>query len=179
MKATISYKPWFELDLNKAIVDLLMDTAKKHYDHTCRVSCEQGGFIYGWKNCVEFETTCGASFRQLDLTLKIFEGFSGSIEEARLQLEYITLIKKLLDKSNQKTVLMPGELTAENGAKYLMSGEFSESTEFDCHECNGDDSEECEICESTGTITNKVPVSWTTIKNIYALAVKKLAVKEI
>ena len=77
-----------------------------------------------------------------------------------------------------KSVLMPDELTAENGAKYIFLGEFKEEIEVACYECNGDDSEECEICENTGTITNQVPVSWTTIKNIYALAVKELSIKE-
>jgi len=74
-------------------------------------------------------------------------------------------------------VLMPNELTAENDAKFLLSGEFSESIEVICPECNGDDSEDCDECFSAGTISLDVPVSWSTIKNIYALAVEKLSIK--
>lgn len=99
LSATIYAKPHFDLALNKDIVDLIIGRAKKHYDATCRKSCEQGGFLYGWNNCVDFQTTCSASFRQLDLTLKILENFCGSLEDARISLEYKTFIKDLLQKS--------------------------------------------------------------------------------
>ena len=71
-------------------------------------------------------------------------------------------------------VAMPKELTAENGAKALMMGEFYETVETGneafcgcgtcdfCIECPGEP-------EST---LQKIPISWTTIKEIYAMAVK-------
>jgi len=56
-----------------------------------------------------------------------------------------------------EAVVMPKRLTAENGMKYALSGEFSEtfeSTDFDGDQC-----------------FSSVPVSWTNIKAIYAAAV--------
>lgn len=177
--AEIYYKPYFELKLNEQIVDLLMRQSNKHYDMTCREASKQSGFIYGWKNCVEFKVTCGANFRQLDLTLKILENFCGALEEAKLQLEYTTFIRGLLEKSNQKTVLMPSELTAENGAKYLLSGEFKESKEIACVECDPRDlAVDCELCNGSGTLIDDITISWNNIKSIYALAVEKLSMKK-
>jgi hypothetical protein len=69
---------------------------------------------------------------------------------------------------------MPSALTAENGAKGLLSGEFAESVEVanpgycgcgDCDFCN-------DFPDEPETITETVPVSWTTIMAIYAMAVK-------
>ncbi|NJV49795.1 molecular chaperone DnaJ [Escherichia coli] len=57
-------------------------------------------------------------------------------------------------------VIVPKKLTAENGAKGVLSGEFSETTFISCPECFGDD--DCETCDGSGRIEIKVPVSWTT-----------------
>lgn len=73
------------------------------------------------------------------------------------------------------TVIMPKELTAENGAKSLLSGEFFVDVEDQCleygdicHDVN------CEDCQGTGVIHSKIPINWTTIKEIYAMAVEHL-----
>lgn len=50
-------------------------------------------------------------------------------------------------------VLMPKKLTAENGSKGLMIGEFFEESEY--------------IDENWESIKSKVPVEWDTIKDIY------------
>lgn len=77
-----------------------------------------------------------------------------------------------------KPILMPSELTAENGAKYVFLGEFEEEVEVACHECTSTGADEdCEFCEGSGTYTTKIEISWTTIKNIYALAVEKMAIE--
>lgn len=62
-------------------------------------------------------------------------------------------------------VMVPKKLTAENGAKSLLSGEFLETTFISCPECFVD--EECESCDGSGRIKIEVPVSWTTIKAIW------------
>lgn len=62
-------------------------------------------------------------------------------------------------------VMVPKKLTAENGAKGVLSGEFSESTFISCPECFGDD--DCDTCDGSGRIEIKVPVTWTTIKSIW------------
>lgn len=64
-------------------------------------------------------------------------------------------------------------LTAENGAKGVLSGEFSETQFVNCPECFGDD--ECETCDGSGRIEITVPVTWTTIKEIWAKGVEHFA----
>lgn len=76
-------------------------------------------------------------------------------------------------KLPQGYALVPCKLTAENGAKSCMIGEFTEQTEISCHECFGDD--ECETCDGSGVIEVTVPVSWTTIKDIWAKGIEHFA----
>lgn len=70
-------------------------------------------------------------------------------------------------------VMVPMRLTAENGAEGMLSGEFSETQFVNCPECFGDD--ECETCDGSGRIEIKVPVSWTTIKEIWIKGVEYFA----
>lgn len=73
-------------------------------------------------------------------------------------------------------VVMPRSLTSKNGAKALLMGEFFEEIEVPNEEYCG--CGECDYCievqdeDATETVTQKVPVSWTTIKEIYAKAVE-------
>lgn len=64
---------------------------------------------------------------------------------------------------------MPRALTAENGAKALLSGEFHETIELPNPE---HDPEDFEADEEPETYLHKVPVSWTNIKAIYAKVVE-------
>lgn len=70
-------------------------------------------------------------------------------------------------------VIVPMRLTAENGAKGALSGEFSETKFVNCPECFGDD--ECETCDGSGRIEITVPITWTTIKEIWAKGVEHFA----
>lgn len=77
---------------------------------------------------------------------------------------------------NQDLCLMPKELTAENGAKALLSYQFCEQIEEECQECADEQySDDCKACEGTGYTNTAVVISWTNIKKIYAMAVKNLA----
>ncbi|WNJ80584.1 hypothetical protein RJE46_04925 [Cedecea neteri] len=67
-------------------------------------------------------------------------------------------------------VMVPSKLTAENGAKAALLGEFLESKYISCPECFGDD--ECESCDGSGRIKVDVTVSWDTIKRIYSSSVE-------
>ncbi|EPY4651953.1 hypothetical protein POV22_11405 [Klebsiella pneumoniae] len=67
-------------------------------------------------------------------------------------------------------VMVPMRLTAENGAKGALSSEFSETKFINCPECFGDN--ECETCDGSGKIEITVPVTWTTIKEIWAKGVE-------
>lgn len=82
--------------------------------------------------------------------------------------------------SDTKTVMMPRELTAANGAKSLFMGEFHVIVEYECEECEGlghEDNEdllECDVCEGRGGFKQEIPVSWDMIKDIYRKAVDHL-----
>ncbi|MFK5899828.1 ead/Ea22-like family protein [Escherichia coli] len=91
---------------------------------------------------------------------------------AELEAEPVSQTYKLNELSGNSPVtpdgwvMVPKRLTAENGAKGVLFGEFSETTFISCPECFGDD--DCETCDCSGRIEIKVPVSWTTIKTIWA-----------
>lgn len=68
------------------------------------------------------------------------------------------------------TVIMPRELTAENGAKAAMIGEFSVDVPMFC-DCGGEDAS-CEVCSGSGEYVQSINIPWTVIKQIYKAAVK-------
>lgn len=75
-------------------------------------------------------------------------------------------------------VLLPGALTAANGAKGLLSGEFAEGFEMNCGECDSvdeDAAQHCDVCNGHGTYRIDVPVGWDTIKDIYRMVVENFA----
>jgi len=76
-----------------------------------------------------------------------------------------------LANSLKSANFMPSELTAENGAKRLLLGEFSGTIEISNPDYCGCDIEECNFCrdypDTPETILMNVPVDWTTIKDIY------------
>ncbi len=77
----------------------------------------------------------------------------------------------------ENKILMPKALTAENGAKALLIGEFKETITQSCPYCdNGvfDETEICDSCDGAGEYSLSVTVSWTTIKEIYAMTVMHL-----
>lgn len=77
----------------------------------------------------------------------------------------------------ERLVKLPSALTAENGAKALLIGEFFETTEIECPACNGDDRHApCDECGDTGTIWQRVPVEWDTIKRIYDKIVEHFSI---
>ena len=92
---------------------------------------------------------------------------SHRLEVSRLEAQNAKLQQEL---NNRPTPSLPTELTAENGAKYLLIGEFFEEIELSnpnhcgcgCCDCCADGLDEPE------TYIQKVPVSWSTIKDIYS-----------
>ncbi len=75
---------------------------------------------------------------------------------------------------NGKKVLMPTELTAENGAKGAFSGEFFVKINVECQMCEGDG---CDDCEFTGNVTEEEIIPWTTIKEMYRKIVNECGVR--
>jgi len=66
-------------------------------------------------------------------------------------------------------VLMPKELTAENGAKALLIGEFHVETEIPNPDYDPNDFDDD---EEQAFFTSQIAVPWDTIKKIYAKAVE-------
>jgi len=64
---------------------------------------------------------------------------------------------------------VPRELTAENGAKAALLGEFSTASTQHCPECDGDG---CEDCSGQGYFQYEVLIDWTNIKAIFRAAIK-------
>jgi len=75
--------------------------------------------------------------------------------------------------------LMPRRLTAENGAKALLLGEFKLEVTRECPECLELDEpgEGCEICDGEGEYAQRHIIPWDKIKFIYSEAVKGLALQ--
>jgi hypothetical protein len=73
--------------------------------------------------------------------------------------------------------VMPRRLTAENGAKALLLGEFKVHVERECPECDDLDEpdENCEICDGEGEHTIHQVIPWDQIKFIYSKAVEGLS----
>ncbi|WP_313626253.1 ead/Ea22-like family protein [Kosakonia sp.] len=71
--------------------------------------------------------------------------------------------------------VMPLKLTAANGAKGALSGEFHILRTVTCRECGGDG---CEDCDDQGEWEEEIPIGWDIIKLIYAAAVEACALTE-
>ncbi|HFK5736988.1 TPA: hypothetical protein ACG0DN_000042 [Enterobacter roggenkampii] len=68
--------------------------------------------------------------------------------------------------------IMPLKLTAGNGAKSALCGEFHVQYRIVCQSCVG---EGCEDCNHAGGWDAEIPVSWDTIKRIHEAAVEACA----
>ena len=73
--------------------------------------------------------------------------------------------------------LMPRSLTAENGAKALLIGEFKLKVTMVCPECCEleEPTEGCGICDGEGEYVQQHTIPWDQIKFIYSEAVRGLA----
>ena len=59
----------------------------------------------------------------------------------------------------------------DHNEKPILIGEYSESINILCPECNNEDIE-CDECKGEGTIQQTVPITWTSIKEIYKRAIQ-------
>ncbi|MBX8557055.1 hypothetical protein K5D56_21560 [Pseudomonas cichorii] len=77
--------------------------------------------------------------------------------------------------------IMPKMLTAENGAKALLLGEFKVQVTQECPECAEleEPNEYCKICDGEGEHAIHHTISWDQIKFIYSKAVAGLCVNPI
>jgi hypothetical protein len=111
----------------------------------------------------------------------------------RLQAENAALQQRLnvadqrVDELESKLVkvipegycVMPRRLTAENGAKALLLGEFKVTFTRECPECSEleEPTEGCDVCDGEGEFAMHQLISWDKIKFIYSSAVAGLALK--
>lgn len=113
MKIIITAQPKFQLQLPRAVVLLLMDCSKYHYDAACRQAGARGGFLYGWNNIMTPFEGCdpeaegvavSGTFSELDLTLKLCEmQHHRSPADRRLLWDYAGLVSRALSRANQIT----------------------------------------------------------------------------
>lgn len=77
--------------------------------------------------------------------------------------------------------IMPKRLTAENGAKALLLGEFKVQVTQECSECAEleEPNEHCKICDGEGEHAIHHTISWDQIKFIYSKAIAGLCVNPI
>jgi len=74
MKLTaIVFKAECQMRLTKEEVDLLMKLSAMHYDAHCRAVSQEGGFLFGLRNSVEFKSEPTLKFREIDTLCKILE----------------------------------------------------------------------------------------------------------
>lgn len=107
---------------------------------------------------------------------------------ARLELKTVKQCSPALQHQGEPVVavavapegycIMPIRLTAENGAKALLLGEFTLKVTMECQECVDmeEPSEGCEICDGEGEYGQKHMIPWDQIKFIYSKAVEGLAI---
>ena len=79
-------------------------------------------------------------------------------------------------------VWVPKKLTAENGAKKALYGEFEETVVMDCPDCKGAGhihEINCEECNRAGQYTIWLPVSWTNIKDIWEKGIDTVGIDAV
>ena len=150
-----------------------LETAKKRI---AELEAEPVSQAYNLPELIEgMEVSIDVSTCDADLGNRYFGTVTEALELDTAKNGYILLVQDAepnFDVNGNSPVppdgwvIVPKKLTAENGAKGVLSGEFSETTFISCPECFGDD--DCETCDGSGRIEIKVPVSWTTIKTIWA-----------
>jgi hypothetical protein len=104
MKASIIAIPKFNLVLNETLVNVLIKLSESHYDSTCKSASKQGGFLFGWRNQIEFrEGKVSSDSYNLNLSLKIAEDFMSTLPENEAQIieDYRSFIMRLFKESEQ------------------------------------------------------------------------------
>ena len=181
-----SYQPIAEIDCkpvrdfvakaNPATVLELLDELEAAKKRIAELEAEPVSQAYNLPELIEgMEVSIDVSTCDADLGNRYFGTVTEALELDTAKNGYILLVQDAepnfdINGNSPVTpdgwVIVPKKLTAENGAKGVLSGEFSETTFISCPECFGDD--DCETCDGSGRIEIKVPVSWTTIKTIWA-----------
>ncbi|NUT73568.1 hypothetical protein HNO86_00785 [Pseudomonas sp. C1C7] len=153
-----------------------------HYEsgsHRALSSYESSEFVFGLPD-VDYDKSFRVSVEPLYTRLDAGEVARLTAERDALQLRLNAADQRI----DELTVpagycLMPTRLTAENGAKDLLLGEFRLEVTTECPECREHEEpmEGCEICDGEGEYGQRHMIPWDKIKFIYSEAVKGLAIK--
>lgn len=160
---------------NPATVLALLDELETAKKRIAELEAEPVSQTYNLPELIEgMEVSIDVSTCDADLGNRYFGTVTEASELDTAKNGYILLVQDAepnfdINDNSPVTpdgwVIVPKKLTAENGAKGVLSGEFSETTFISCPECFGDD--DCDTCDGSGRIEIKVPVTWTTIKSIW------------
>ncbi|HBN7488302.1 TPA: hypothetical protein L3521_003248 [Escherichia coli] len=168
---------------------VLLENVEAMVDEACHAAMLQGSQpvsqTYNLPELIEgMEVSIDVSTCDADLGNRYFGTVTEALELDTAKNGYILLVQDAepnFDVNGNSPVtpdgwvMVPKKLTAENGAKGVLSGEFSETTFISCPECFGDD--DCDTCDGSGRIEIKVPVTWTTIKSIWDKGIAHFAAK--
>ncbi|EFC6710947.1 hypothetical protein FD490_09050 [Escherichia coli] len=168
---------------------VLLENVEAMVDEACHAAMLQGSQpvsqTYNLPELIEgMEVSIDVSTCDADLGNRYFGTVTEALELDTAKNGYILLVQDAepnfdVNGNSPGTpdgwVMVPKRLTAENGAKGALSGEFSETTFISCLECFGDD--DCDTCDGSGRIEIKVPVTWSTIKSIWDKGIEYFAAK--
>ncbi|HEB0980276.1 TPA: hypothetical protein ACMY33_001441 [Yersinia enterocolitica] len=155
--------------------------------------------ITDWRSVAEAAAQDDADWHKLvDSKNDVISRLASGIINLKAQMEASRAVVALYDEklakaeaelsaANEKLqvpagyCIMPESLTAENGAKGALSGEFFTETDITCEECGGDCDEDdpCEHCNDLGVQTVRAAIGWSTIKDIYKMAVGTTAIRPV
>lgn len=113
MKIKICAQPKFYFQLNAEQIAVLMQLSREHYDGVCKSAGQDRGFIFGWNNWyqVQPESEQSASWRELDICLKIMEGAAHRRELWDVALKLGADFRRAMQTANEQ--LGPIEIVQE------------------------------------------------------------------
>ena len=148
----------------------------------------------GWRECSELERAMHShevgKFNRFGIMREIRPLYATRAAPAPLDYGSLDPVQRLAvcrgDAATPVAVvpdgycIMPRQLTAENGAKALLLGEFKLLVTEECPECCEleEPAEGCSICDGEGEYGQKHTIPWDKIKFIYSKAVEGLAVED-
>lgn len=140
-----------------------------------------------WIDDGQFLLVCTACGAQEDYTQALQLAFElGGTDDGSYDLEAEEICEVIRRHAEQSApvaevpegyCIMPRRLTAENGAKALLLGEFKLRVTKECPECCEleEPTEGCSMCDGEGEYEQRHTIPWDQIKFIYSKAVAGLA----
>lgn len=167
----------------------LAEKAAAHADNcaVCRIQlaeqpappCKHQGEPVAWRHTMHFEEGCGRRFELTDSAESPFGKPDVDYDKTfRVTREPLYAEQPApVAEVPEGYCIMPRRLTAENGAKALLLGEFQLEVTTECPECRDleEPLEGCEFCDGEGEYEQRHIIPWDQIKDIYSQAVAGLA----